>query len=267
MLLDGQDLTTCTLDSVRRHIAVVPQDAVLFNDTVDYNIRQGRAPERHFVSILCADAIPIADLQPALLPLPRYARPEATAAEVEEAARMAQIHAAIAHFPAGYATLVGERGLRLSGGEKQRVAFARAVLRRPRLLVLDEATSALDSITERSMQEALAGLRATQGCTTLIIAHRLSTIMDCDSILVLERGEVKEAGSFAELLQRGGLFAEMWRHQQESGAGVLADGEDGEGLQGHVGEEQDGRSARDVRSAAARVRPTESRGELDSEGE
>ncbi|EFN54392.1 hypothetical protein CHLNCDRAFT_25066 [Chlorella variabilis] len=185
VLVEGTDISRCTQSSLRRHIAVVPQDTVLFNDTIRYNVRYGRT--------------------------------SASDEEVEEAARVAHIHAAVVRrFPDGYDTLVGERGLRLSGGEKQRVAFARAVLRNPAILVLDEATSALDSMTERMIQ-SLAGMRQ-QNTTTIIVAHRLSTIADADVIVVLEGGSVAEAGSHLELLQRGGLYAAMWQRQQEAGS-------------------------------------------------
>ncbi|KAL4854966.1 ATP-binding cassette sub-family B member 6 [Chlorella vulgaris] len=185
--VDGVDVSTCSQASLRRHIAVVPQDTVLFHDTIRYNIRYGRTG--------------------------------ASDEEVEEAARLAHIHEAIVRrFPAGYDTRVGERGLRLSGGEKQRVAFARAVLRRPAILVLDEATSALDSMTERLIQESLASQRCRQQCTTVIVAHRLSTIADADCIVVLDGGSVAEAGSHTELLQQGGLYAAMWRRQLVAGS-------------------------------------------------
>jgi ATP-binding cassette subfamily B protein len=158
---------------------VVPQDAVLFNDTIGYNIRFGR--------------------------------PEATVAEVEAAARAAGLHEFIASLPEGYDTLVGERGLKLSGGEKQRVAIARALLKEPRLLILDEATSALDSATEEKIRRSLRGLQL--GVTTLVIAHRLSTVIDADEIIVLDRGRVVERGTHAQLLRRSGLYADLWRRQ------------------------------------------------------
>ncbi|KAL4458403.1 hypothetical protein ABPG75_013268 [Micractinium tetrahymenae] len=185
VLIDGADISTVTLGSLRRAIAVVPQDCVLFNDTIAYNIA--------------------------------YGRPGASAAEVEEAARVAHIREAVVRrFPDGFATRVGERGLRLSGGEKQRVAFARAVLCRPKVLVLDEGTSALDSMTERMIQESLAGMR--QHCTTIIVAHRLSTVADADLTLVFDGGSIVEAGSHTELLQRGGVYAAMWQRQLEGAA-------------------------------------------------
>jgi ATP-binding cassette subfamily B protein len=158
----------------------VPQDTVLFNDTVEYNIAYGRAG--------------------------------ASRAEVEAAARAAHIHDFIAAAPMGYDTMVGERGLKLSGGEKQRVAIARTLLKNPPIMIFDEATSALDSANERAIQAELKS--AAQGKTALVIAHRLSTVVDAHEIVVLERGRVVERGAHAELLARGGRYAEMWRLQQ-----------------------------------------------------
>lgn len=178
--IDGQDVRAVTQQSLRRAIGLVPQDTVLFNDTIAANIA--------------------------------YGRPGATRDEIVEAARIAQIHEFIASLPDGYDTLVGERGLKLSGGEKQRVAIARVLLKDPPILVLDEATSSLDSRTERALQEALE--RVARGRTTLVIAHRLSTVIDADEILVLEAGRIVERGRHAELLRRGGLYAEMWARQQ-----------------------------------------------------
>jgi ATP-binding cassette subfamily B protein len=182
--IDGQDLREITQDSLRAAIGVVPQDTVLFNDTIGANIA--------------------------------YGRPGATQAEIEAAARLAQIHDFIARQPDGYGTLVGERGLKLSGGEKQRVAIARMALKDPAILILDEATSALDSVTEASIREALR--RIAEGRTTLVIAHRLSTVVDADEILVLERGRLLERGGHAELLRRRGAYARLWRRQQEAPA-------------------------------------------------
>lgn len=179
ILLDGQDLRDVTQASLRAAMAVVPQDAVLFNDTIGYNIRFGR--------------------------------PDATDAEVEAAAKAAELHAFIAGLPDGYETLVGERGLKLSGGEKQRVALARALLKRPRLMILDEATSALDSATEQAIQRRLKGL--LHGTTTLVIAHRLSTVVTADEILVLDRGCIVERGTHPQLLRRNGLYADLWQRQ------------------------------------------------------
>jgi ATP-binding cassette subfamily B protein len=179
VLFDGHDLRDLTQDSLRAAIAVVPQDTVLFNDTIGYNIAFGR--------------------------------PDATKAEIESAARAAALHDFITSLPDGYDTLVGERGLKLSGGEKQRVAIARAVLKRPRLFILDEATSALDSATERAIQANLREI--CRGTTTLVIAHRLSTIVDADEILVLDEGRLVERGTHAELLRRRGLYAKLWRRQ------------------------------------------------------
>ncbi|MCG8355266.1 MAG: ATP-binding cassette domain-containing protein, partial [Kiloniellales bacterium] len=178
--IDGQDIKQVTQASLRAAIGIVPQDTVLFNDTIRYNIR--------------------------------YGRPAATDEEVEEAARLAQIHDFIAKLPDGYDTMVGERGLKLSGGEKQRVAIARTILKAPRILLFDEATSALDSRTEKEIQ---ANLReVSRDRSTLVIAHRLSTIVDADQILVLEGGRIVERGRHTELLERDGRYAEMWRRQQ-----------------------------------------------------
>src|SRR6266403_1628016 len=182
ILIDGQDLREVTQDSLRRAIGVVPQDTVLFNDTVLYNIG--------------------------------YGRPGASRAEIEEAARLAHIHDFIAGLPDGYQTMVGERGLKLSGGEKQRVAIARVILKAPRILVFDEATSALDTKTEREIQASLAEISADR--TTLVIAHRLSTIVDAHEILVLDGGRIVERGHHRELLARGGVYAAMWARQQEA---------------------------------------------------
>jgi ABC-type transport system involved in Fe-S cluster assembly fused permease/ATPase subunit len=180
--IDGQDIREVTQDSLRRAIGVVPQDTVLFNDTIYYNIG--------------------------------YGRPGASRAEIEEAARLARIHDFIAGLPDGYQTMVGERGLKLSGGEKQRVAIARVILKSPRILIFDEATSALDTRTEREIQASLAEVAA--GHTTLLIAHRLSTVVDADQILVLEDGRIVERGHHPELLARGGVYAAMWARQQEA---------------------------------------------------
>jgi ATP-binding cassette subfamily B protein len=179
--IDGQDIRSVTQDSLRRALGIVPQDTVLFNDTIRYNIR--------------------------------YGRPDATDAEVEAAARLARIHDFIVSTPDGYETRVGERGLKLSGGEKQRVAIARTILKNPPILVFDEATSALDTRTEREIQANLKELARDR--TTLVIAHRLSTVMDADEILVLDHGRIVERGTHAVLLARDGHYAEMWRRQAE----------------------------------------------------
>ncbi len=180
--IDGQDIRDVTQKSLRAAIGIVPQDTVLFNDTVYYNIA--------------------------------YGRPSATREEVEEAARLARIHDFIVSLPKGYETMVGERGLKLSGGEKQRVAIARTILKNPRILLFDEATSALDTRTE---QEILASLReVSRGRTTVVIAHRLSTVIDSDEIVVLMAGKVAERGSHAALMARNGVYADMWRRQQEA---------------------------------------------------
>jgi ABC-type transport system involved in Fe-S cluster assembly fused permease/ATPase subunit len=180
--IDGQDIRDVTQDSLRRAIGVVPQDTVLFNDTVLYNIA--------------------------------YGRPGATRAEIEDAARFARIHDFVKSLPDGYDTMVGERGLKLSGGEKQRVAIARVILKSPEILIFDEATSALDTKTEREIQASLAEVAA--GRTTLIIAHRLSTIVDADQILVLDGGRIVERGHHRELLAQGGVYATMWARQQDA---------------------------------------------------
>ena len=182
----GQDIRHVTQDSVRRAIGIVPQDTVLFNDTVAYNIA--------------------------------YGRPGATQAEVEAAARAARIHDFIQSTPQGYATKVGERGLKLSGGEKQRVAIARTLLKNPPILIFDEATSALDSQTERAIQHELTS--AAQGKTTLVIAHRLSTVVDAHEILVMEAGQIIERGTHTALLAQGGRYAQMWALQQSAEASV-----------------------------------------------
>jgi ABC-type transport system involved in Fe-S cluster assembly fused permease/ATPase subunit len=180
--IDGQDIRDVTQESLRRAVGVVPQDTVLFNDTIYYNIA--------------------------------YGRPGATRAEVEQAARLARIHDFVTGLPDGYETVVGERGLKLSGGEKQRVAIARVILKEPKILVFDEATSALDTKTEREIQASLAEVSA--GRTTLVIAHRLSTIIDADEILVLDEGRIVERGHHTELLLRRGVYATMWARQQEA---------------------------------------------------
>jgi ABC-type transport system involved in Fe-S cluster assembly fused permease/ATPase subunit len=182
--IDGQDIRDVTQVSLRSAIGMVPQDTVLFNDTIRYNIRYGRW--------------------------------EASDAEVEEAARHAQIDNFIRIAPKGYETEVGERGLKLSGGEKQRVAIARTILKAPPILLLDEATSALDSHTERDIQDALD--RVSKNRTTLVIAHRLSTIVGADDILVLDHGVIVERGTHPQLLARGGLYASMWNRQREAEA-------------------------------------------------
>jgi ABC-type transport system involved in Fe-S cluster assembly fused permease/ATPase subunit len=180
--IDGQDVRDVTQASLRASIGMVPQDTVLFNDTIRYNIRYGRW--------------------------------DATDFEVEEAARLAQIDGFIRMSPKGYETQVGERGLKLSGGEKQRVAIARTVLKAPPILVLDEATSALDSHTEREIQDALE--RVSRNRTSLVIAHRLSTIVTADEIIVLDQGRIAERGTHGQLLAAGGLYASMWNRQREA---------------------------------------------------
>ena len=181
--IDGQDIRAVTQDSLRAAIGIVPQDTVLFNDTIYYNIA--------------------------------YGDPSAGREEVEEAARLARIHDFVQGLPDGYETMVGERGLKLSGGEKQRVAIARAILKGPAILMFDEATSALDTKTEREIQKSLS--EVSRGRTTLTIAHRLSTVVEADEILVLEEGRVVERGRHGDLLARGGTYATMWARQQAGG--------------------------------------------------
>ena len=195
--IDGQDIRHVTQLSLRAALGVVPQDTVLFNDTILYNIR--------------------------------YGRPDATDEEVHAAARLAQIDSFIRALPQGYSTMVGERGLKLSGGEKQRVAIARTILKGPPILLLDEATSALDSHTEKEIQDALDRMARTR--TTLVIAHRLSTIVGADNILVLDAGRLMEQGTHKELLAKGGLYASLWNRQRqaEKAREVLAEALAGEG--------------------------------------
>jgi ATP-binding cassette subfamily B protein len=182
ILIDGQDIRNVTQSSLRTAIGMVPQDTVLFNDTIRYNIRYGRW--------------------------------DASDAEVEHAAQLAQIDGFIRISPKGYETQVGERGLKLSGGEKQRVAIARTILKAPPILLLDEATSALDSHTESEIQDALE--RVSRNRTSLVIAHRLSTIVGADEIIVLDQGRIAERGTHAQLLATGGLYASMWNRQREA---------------------------------------------------
>ena len=181
ILIDGQDIRSVTQQSLRAAIGVVPQDTVLFNDTIRYNIAYGRVG--------------------------------ATQAEIEAAARAAQVHDFVQRLPDGYDTMVGERGLKLSGGEKQRVAIARTILKNPRILILDEATSALDTRTEVDIGAALENASANR--TTVVIAHRLSTVVDADEIIVLNEGRIAERGSHASLLAKGGVYAGMWLLQAE----------------------------------------------------
>jgi ATP-binding cassette subfamily B protein len=181
ILIDDQDIRTVTQNSLRATIGIVPQDTVLFNDTIEYNIA--------------------------------YARPGASRADVERAAAMAHLEQFIASLPDGYDTVVGERGLKVSGGEKQRIAIARVILKNPRILVFDEATSALDSSSEQAILTALREVATNH--TTLVIAHRLSTVIDADQILVMDKGRIVEAGRHQELLAMKGLYTHMWRLQQE----------------------------------------------------
>jgi ATP-binding cassette subfamily B protein len=180
ILIDGQDIADVSQSSLRAALGIVPQDSVLFNDSIGYNIG--------------------------------YGRDGASQADIEEAARGAAIHHFIASLPEGYEAQVGERGLKLSGGEKQRVAIARTLLKDPPILIFDEATSALDSRTEAAIQETLRSVAARR--TSIVIAHRLSTIVDADQIVVLNAGGVAERGTHGELLRRNGLYADMWVRQQ-----------------------------------------------------
>jgi ABC-type transport system involved in Fe-S cluster assembly fused permease/ATPase subunit len=182
VLIDGQNIRDVTQASLRAAIGMVPQDTVLFNDTIEYNIR--------------------------------YGKPDATQAELREAARLAQIDGFIMTLPQGYDSLVGERGLKLSGGEKQRVAIARTILKAPPILMLDEATSALDSHTEKEIQDALE--RVARERTSLVIAHRLSTVVHADNIIVLDHGEIVEQGTHLDLLVKGGLYASLWARQRQA---------------------------------------------------
>lgn len=182
ILINGQSIANITQQSLRQAIGIVPQDAVLFNDSILYNIR--------------------------------YAKPGASQQEVVEAAKLAGIHGFIESLPDGYSTVVGERGLKLSGGEKQRVAIARVLLKNPAILVFDEATSSLDSQSEKNILAALYNISRNK--TTLVIAHRLSTIVDADNILVLDNGKLKEQGAHQQLLEKGGIYANLWRIQQSN---------------------------------------------------
>ena len=182
IVIDGQETRSITQSSLRAAIGVVPQDTVLFNDTIRYNIA--------------------------------YGRPGATEEEVIRAAKLAQVHDFVLRLPDGYKTMVGERGLKISGGEKQRVAIARTILKDPRILILDEATSALDTRTEQDIQAALREVSANR--TTLVIAHRLSTVVEADEIIVLQEGRIAERGNHAALIAADGLYAEMWRRQSEA---------------------------------------------------
>jgi len=186
--LDGQDLRNITQKSLRASVGIVPQDTVLFNDTVYYNIA--------------------------------YGDPSANEEDVYNAAKLAKIHDFIKSLPDGYKSMVGERGLKLSGGEKQRVAIARTILKNPEILLFDEATSALDTTTEREIQASLR--EVSQGRTTLIIAHRLSTVVDADQIIVLDKGEIIEKGKHQDLLSRNGIYSEMWTKQQNTKDGLSA---------------------------------------------
>ncbi|MEM7400363.1 MAG: ABC transporter ATP-binding protein/permease [Pseudomonadota bacterium] len=191
--IDGQDVRECTQQSLHENIAVVPQDTVLFNESIYFNIQ--------------------------------YARPDAGKEEIEQAARLANIHDFIEQLPQQYETVVGERGLKLSGGEKQRIAIARAVLKKPRIVIFDEATSSLDSQSESMILNAMK--EVTKGVTTLVIAHRLSTIVDADSIYVFDQGRVVETGNHRDLLSQNGIYSNMWALQQEERLSQEANPKDG----------------------------------------
>ena len=182
IMIDGQDISRVTQHSLRAAVGMVPQDTVLFNDTIRYNIR--------------------------------YGRPDASDEEVYMAAKLAHIHEFVMSLPQGYETMVGERGLKLSGGEKQRVSIARTILKGPPILILDEATSALDTRTEQEIQKALR--QVAQNRTTIVIAHRLSTVIDADEIIVLEAGRIAERGRHEELLKKQGIYFAMWTRQREA---------------------------------------------------
>jgi len=191
ILIDGQDIREVSQSSLRTAIGIVPQDTVLFNDTIYYNLSYGRT--------------------------------DATREEIVEAARMAHIKEFIESLPEGYDTVVGERGLKLSGGEKQRVAIARAILKHPRIMVFDEATSSLDTKTEQAIQETLK--EVAQDHTTLVIAHRLSTVVDADRILVMDEGRIVEQGTHQQLLAEKAVYAHMWSLQQEDKERLTGDEE------------------------------------------
>ena len=188
ILVDGQDISDVTQASLRENIGIVPQDTVLFNQSIFHNIH--------------------------------YANQEASLEDVQNAARVANIHGFIESLPDGYDTIVGERGLKLSGGEKQRIAIARVILKNPRILVFDEATSSLDSRSEQSILSSLKEVAMQH--TTLVIAHRLSTIIDADSILVMDKGKIVECGTHQQLLKEQGLYAHLWQLQQEEREHKLA---------------------------------------------
>jgi len=190
ILIDGQDIRQVTQQSLRAAIGIVPQDTVLFNDTIYYNIA--------------------------------YGRPGASREDVLRAAQSAHLHHFIESLPQGYDSMVGERGLKLSGGEKQRVAIARALLKDPALLIFDEATSALDSKSERAIQDELHTIARDR--TTLVIAHRLSTVVDAEQILVMDKGRIIERGSHRELLALKGTYAQMWALQQQQAHGKVLEG-------------------------------------------
>lgn len=216
--IDGQDIKNVTQSSLRQRIGIVPQDTALFNQTIEYNIGYGQIGQDH-KSAKSGRGREYKNGSPSSSPkIADVAEGEDADDEdsevdgrIQAAAEAAQIHDIVIRFPDGYATRVGERGLRLSGGEKQRIAIARTILKNPSILLLDEATSALDTRTEREIQNSIES--TSKGMTALMIAHRLSTIVDADEILVIQRGEIAEQGSHEELMQAGGIYASMWMQQ------------------------------------------------------
>ncbi|KAF9140145.1 Homocysteine S-methyltransferase 1 [Mortierella sp. GBA39] len=236
ILIDGQDIKNVTQSSLRRLIGIVPQDTALFNETIEHNIAYGQigmdeksesSPKiREFTEDEDADYSDDEDME--------------VDSRVQAAAEAAQIHEIVSRFPLGYDTLVGERGLRLSGGEKQRIAIARTILKNPPILLLDEATSALDTQTEREIQNSIEA--TSKGRTALMIAHRLSTIVDADQILVIQRGEIAEQGSHEELMQAGGIYASMWMQQlreERTPVGSCDSSEKGSSTEGEDSDEED----------------------------
>jgi ATP-binding cassette subfamily B (MDR/TAP) protein 6 len=220
IMIDGQDIKYVTQSSLRRLIGIVPQDTALFNETIKHNIAYGHIGQDHKsaesgcgLNYKTESTSPpkIADVTESKDAGCSDDEDSEVDGRIQEAAEAAQIHEIVTRFPNGYATRVGERGLLMSGGEKQRIAIARTILKNPPILLLDEATSALDTHTEREIQNSIDA--TSKGRTTLMIAHRLSTIVDADEILVIQRGEIAEHGSHEELMQAGGIYASMWMQQ------------------------------------------------------